>query len=276
MIEIKDLTYTYEGAPRPSLNHISLTVHDGEMLAVVGHNGSGKSTLAKHLNGLLVPCSGKVTVDGMDTSNENELENIRRRVGMVFQNPDNQLVTTIVEEDVAFGPENLGVESGEIRTRVDESLALVGMEEYKLNASYALSGGQKQRIAIAGMLAMQPETLVLDEATAMLDPGGRREVLSIVERLHREKGLTVVMITQYMEEVAGCDRVIVMCAGEIIAEGTPREVFAMTDKLNRASLEAPETVRLWQELNRDGFGIEGAPVTTEETVEAICRSLSKN
>ncbi|MDO4493183.1 MAG: energy-coupling factor transporter ATPase [Clostridia bacterium] len=276
MIEIKELTYLYEGASRPSLNNVSLTVKQGEMLAIVGHNGSGKSTLAKHLNGLLLPEKGKVLVDGMDTANEDEIGEIRRRIGMVFQNPDNQLVTTIVEEDVAFGPENLGVEPKEIRERVDGSLALVGMDAYKLKASHALSGGQKQRIAIAGMLAMQPDTLVLDEATAMLDPSGRKEVLSIVERLHREKGMTVVMITQYMEEVACCDRVVVMCRGEIVAEGTPREVFAMTDVLERAGLEAPETVRLWQELKTCGFSAKEMPVTTEETVEAICRSLSNN
>ena len=210
LIEIQNVSYAYEDAAAKALNNVSLTINDGEFVAVVGHNGSGKSTLAKHLNALLLPTEGKVLVDGMDTADEADTLSIRQRVGMVFQNPDNQLVTTIVEEDVAFGPENIGVPGNEIRTRVDRALAAVGMEKYAHSAPNMLSGGQKQRIAIAGMLAMQPKVLVLDEATAMLDPKGRRDIIDLVTKLHKENGITVVMITQYMEEAIGADRVAVM------------------------------------------------------------------
>ena len=209
MIEFRNVSYKYENAAADALHQVNFTVPQGQFLAVVGHNGSGKSTLSKHINGLLQPYEGQVLVDGMDTCKEESLLDIRRRVGMVFQNPDNQLVTTIVEEDVAFGPENLGMEPSLIRRRVDEALAAVGMSRYAQSAAHRLSGGQKQRVAIAGMLAMEPEILVLDEATAMLDPQGRRELLDTVGELHREKGITVVMITQYMEEAVRADRMLV-------------------------------------------------------------------
>ena len=253
-----------------------MTIEDGEMLAIVGHNGSGKSTLAKHLNGLLLPTGGNVTIDGMDTKNEDALLAIRQRVGMVFQNPDNQLVTTIVEEDVGFGPENLGVPPKEIRGRVDAALESVGMTAYADKASHALSGGQKQRIAIAGMLAMQPEVLVLDEATAMLDPEGRREVLEIVKRLHRETGLTVVMITQFMEETLSCDRVVVMGGGKLQFSGTPREVFRRSAELRVLGLDVPETVWLRDALIEGGMPLLGDPMTMTETADAIWQSLSNN
>ena len=276
MIELRNVTHHYEGAARPALDDVSLTVREGEMLAIVGHNGSGKSTLAKHLNGLLLPASGKVLVDGMDTADDNSILEIRRRVGMVFQSPDNQLVTTIVEEDVAFGPENLGVPPKEIRARVDKALEEVGMTAYADKASHALSGGQKQRIAIAGMIAMRPETLVLDEATAMLDPSGRSEVLGIVQRLHEETGITVVMITQYMEEVLPCDRVIVMGGGKIQMEGTPREIFQRSTELRALGLDVPETVWLRDALIAGGMPLENDPMTMKETADAICRSLLNN
>ena len=276
MLEIKNLTYYYEEAATPSLKDVSFSIRKGEMLAIVGHNGSGKSTLAKHLNGLLLPSEGDVIVDGMNTRDEDSIIEIRRRVGMVFQNPDNQLVTSIVEEDVAFGPENLGVQPEEIRERVQESLKLVGMTESAKKAGHSLSGGQKQRIAIAGMLAMQPELLVLDEATAMLDPVGRSDVLKIVHELNKTKNMTVVMITQYMEEVVDFDRVIVMDHGEIKMEGKPREIFQRADELRETGLDVPETVALTEKLCQMGFKIEGTPITSEETVEAICRSLSIN
>lgn len=278
MIEVDNITFRYDtgegGAgefARAAVSDVSLTVKDGEMLAIVGHNGSGKSTLAKHLNGLLLPTEGKVIVDGMDTADETKILDIRRRVGLVFQNPDNQLVTTVVEEDVGFGPENLGIAPKEIRARVDAALGEVGMSEYAEKASHALSGGQKQRIAIAGMLAMKPEVLVLDEATAMLDPAGRAEILSIVSRLHREHGMTVVMITQYMEETTGCDRVIVMDGGRILMEGTPREVFARSEELRAVGLDVPEAVRMAGMLREGGMTLDGAPVTLEELADAICR-----
>lgn len=277
MIEVNNITFRYgadEGGAgefaRAAICDVSLTVRDGEMLAVVGHNGSGKSTLAKHFNGLLLPTEGKVLVDGMDTADESRILDIRRRVGLVFQNPDNQLVTTVVEEDVGFGPENLGIPPKEIRARVDAALDKVGMTAYAEKASHALSGGQKQRIAIAGMLAMEPEVLVLDEATAMLDPAGRAEILSIVSRLHREQGMTVVMITQYMEETVGCDRVIVMDDGRILMEGTPREVFARSEELRGVGLDVPEAVRMADMLRAGGMALDGEPVTLEELADAIC------
>ena len=242
----------------------------------MGHNGSGKSTLAKHLNALLLPSEGVVRVAGMDTKDEANTLRIRQKVGMVFQNPDNQLVTTVVEEDVAFGPENLGVPSAEIRTRVDEALAAVGMERFAARAPHMLSGGQKQRIAIAGMLAMEPEVLVLDEATAMLDPRGRREILSIVSRLHREKGITVVMITQYMEEATAADRVAVMADGKLLLTGTPREVFAQAGLLREHRLDVPAMTELKERLNAHGAGLPDDILTVEDMADAICQSLLKN
>ena len=276
MIELNEISYRYEGAQENALSGVSLTILDGEMLAIVGHNGSGKSTLAKHLNGLLTPDSGRVLVDGMDTGDEGKLLSIRQRVGMVFQNPDNQLVTAIVEEDVGFGPENLGVPPAEIRERVDSALSEVGMTDYADRAAHALSGGQKQRVAIAGMLAMRPEVLVLDEATAMLDPEGRREVLDIVSRLHRETGITVVMITQHMEETLLCDRVVVMAGGKISFTGTPREVFRRSGELRELGLDVPETVWLRDALAERGLALPGDPLTMTETADAICRSLLNN
>lgn len=276
MLELNNVSYRYEGAAQNALSGVTMTIEAGEMLAIVGHNGSGKSTLAKHLNGLLLPTGGNVTIDGMDTKNEDALLAIRQRVGMVFQNPDNQLVTTIVEEDVGFGPENLGVPPKEIRDRVDAALESVGMTAYADKASHALSGGQKQRIAIAGMLAMRPEVLVLDEATAMLDPEGRREVLEIVKRLHRETGLTVVMITQFMEETLSCDRVVVMGGGKLQFSGTPREVFRRSAELRALGLDVPETVWLRDALIEGGMPLLGDPMTITETADAIWQLLSNN
>ena len=276
LIEIQNVSYAYEDAAAKALNNVSLTINDGEFVAVVGHNGSGKSTLAKHLNALLLPTEGKVLVDGMDTADEADTLSIRQRVGMVFQNPDNQLVTTIVEEDVAFGPENIGVPGNEIRTRVDRALAAVGMEKYAHSAPNMLSGGQKQRRAIAGMLAMQPKVLVLDEATAMLDPKGRRDIIDLVTKLHRENGITVVMITQYMEEAIGADRVAVMSGGELILEGTPKEVFSQDELLHKHRLDVPVMQQLANRLNAHGANLPKSILSVEEMAQAICQSLSKN
>ena len=293
LIEIQNVSYAYEDAAAKALNNVSLTINDGEFVAVVGHNGSGKSTLlklfmrfwdtgsgkstlAKHLNALLLPTEGKVLVDGMDTADEADTLSIRQRVGMVFQNPDNQLVTTIVEEDVAFGPENIGVPGNEIRTRVDRALAAVGMEKYAHSAPNMLSGGQKQRIAIAGMLAMQPKVLVLDEATAMLDPKGRRDIIDLVTKLHKETGITVVMITQYMEEAIGADRVAVMSGGELILEGTPKEVFSQDELLHKHRLDVPVMQQLANRLNARGANLPKSILSVEEMAQAICLSLSKN
>lgn len=276
LIEIQNVSYAYEDAAAKALNNVSLTINDGEFVAVVGHNGSGKSTLAKHLNALLLPTEGKVLVDGMDTADEADTLSIRQRVGMVFQNPDNQLVTTIVEEDVAFGPENIGVPGNEIRARVDRALAAVGMEKYAHSAPNMLSGGQKQRIAIAGMLAMQPKVLVLDEATAMLDPKGRRDIIDLVTKLHKENGITVVMITQYMEEVIGADRVAVMSGGEMILEGTPKEVFSQDELLHKHRLDVPVMQQLANRLNAHGANLPKCILSVEEMAQAICQSLSKN
>lgn len=276
LIEIQNVSYAYEDAAAKALNNVSLTINDGEFVAVVGHNGSGKSTLAKHLNALLLPTEGKVLVDGMDTADEADTLSIRQRVGMVFQNPDNQLVTTIVEEDVAFGPENIGVPGNEIRARVDRALAAVGMEKYAHSAPNMLSGGQKQRIAIAGMLAMQPKVLVLDEATAMLDPKGRRDIIDLVTKLHKENGITVVMITQYMEEAIGADRVAVMSGGKLILEGTPKEVFSQDELLHKHRLDVPVMQQLANRLNAHGANLPKSILSVEEMAQAICLSLSKN
>ena len=281
MIEIKNITYRYDAetdsqSPSPSapaVDGLSLTINDGETVCIVGHNGSGKSTVAKHINGLLLPTEGDVIVDGMNTRDESSLLEIRKRVGMVFQNPDNQIVTTVVEEDVGFGPENLGVPSEAIWERVDEALELVGMTEYRKSAPHMLSGGQKQRIAIAGMLAMHPKMLVLDEATAMLDPAGRKEVLSIVRRLNKERGMTVVMLTQDMEEASECDRIAVMSGGKLFMQGTPSEVFARGDELRSIGLDVPAAVRVCERLRAGGLDIPRLPVTVEEAAETICRLL---
>ena len=272
LIETEHISFSYEeetGLPLV-LEDVNITIGEGEFVAVLGHNGSGKSTFAKHCNAVLLPRTGTVTVDGMNTKDEDKLFEIRQCAGMVFQNPDNQIVTTIVEEDVAFGPENLGVPPEEIRRRVNEALKVVGMEKYARSAPHMLSGGQKQRIAIAGMLAMEPEVLVLDEATAMLDPQGRREVLDIVGRLNRERGMTVVMITQYMEEALSADRVIVMADGMLIAQGTPREVFSRGRELRANGLDLPPIAMLRDKLIDGGMNIPADVITAEELAEAIC------
>ncbi|MBQ7113976.1 MAG: energy-coupling factor transporter ATPase [Clostridia bacterium] len=276
MIDIENVTFQYEDAVEPALRDVSLHIKKGEFLAVVGHNGSGKSTLARHLNALLLPTNGAVRVEGMNTKDEENTLPIRQKVGIVFQNPDNQIVTTVVEEDVAFGPENIGVPPEEIRKRVDNALLAVGMEEFAARAPHMLSGGQKQRIAIAGMIAMEPEVLVLDEATAMLDPKGRRDILSVVSKLHRKKGITVVMITQYMEEATAADRVAVMSGGRLILCGTPEEVFRETELLRQHRLDVPAMTELKERLNAAGAELPDTILTVEDMADAICRSLLKN
>ena len=274
IIELVQVGFLYAGSEKTALKGISLSIKKGEVVAIVGHNGSGKSTLCKLFNALLLPTEGTVTVAGMDTCQEKNTLEIRRRVGMVFQNPDNQLVTTIVEEDVGFGPENLGVAPAEIRVRVDAALGEVDMRAYAEKASHALSGGQKQRVAIAGLLAMQPEVLVLDEATAMLDPKGREEVLSTVYRLNRERGMTVVMITQFMEEALGADRVFVLSDGRLVMEGTPKEVFNERTLLEESRLEAPAYVKLRDALLSAGVPISADAMTCDNLADELARVLT--
>lgn len=271
MIRFEHVTFQYEKAAYPALSDVCIEIKQGEFVAVVGHNGSGKSTLAKHINGLLLPSEGAVTVCGLRTDDEDNLLKIRQQVGMAFQNPDNQLVTTVVEEDVAFGPENLGIRPDEIRARVDEALKAVGMTDFATHAVHHLSGGQKQRIAIAGILALKPKMLILDEASAMLDPSGRRELLETVERLHAE-GMTVVMVTQYMEETTGCDRVVVMNHGRIVLDDTPEEVFRHTELLRESNLVPPETVIVRDALKELGFAIPDRVLNAEQLAEALCPS----
>ena len=275
MLKVKNLTFEVneEGKKRCLVNHISFDVQDGEMLVITGPNGGGKSTLAKHFNAILLPTGGKVWVYGMDTADEEKLIQIRRSVGMVFQNPDNQIVANVVEEDVAFGPENLGVASPEIRRRVELALKQVGMYEYREHAPHLLSGGQKQRIAIAGVIAMEPKCIVLDEPTAMLDPKGRREVMETVLRLNREKGITVILITHHMDEAAQAGRVVVLHQGQIAADGTPKEVFSQVDLLHRLGLAAPDTVELCWELDRKGFHLPLDRLTIEECGQALYESV---
>ena len=277
MIETKELTYTYpapEGETNPpALRGVSVTIEKGSFTVVLGHNGSGKSTFAKHLNAVLLPCGGAVYVEGMDTRDERMLLEIRRRTGMVFQNPDNQIVANVVEEDVAFGPENLGVPTAEIRRRVDDALAAVGMEQFARHAPPLLSGGQKQRIAIAGILAMEPECIVLDEATAMLDPAGRREVIDTVRRLNRERGITVVLITHHMAEAESADRVIVMNDGQVAMDGAPHDVFAQVDRLHELGLAAPDTVELLHLLREAGMDVPLTGLTVDECADTICRAF---
>ncbi len=273
IIEVVNVGFQYVGAEKVALKNISLSIQKGEVVAIVGHNGSGKSTLCKMFNALLIPAEGTVTVDGMNTCDEANLLEIRRRVGMVFQNPDNQLVTTIVEEDVGFGPENLGVPPSEIRVRVSEALNEVEMSEYAEKASHALSGGQKQRVAIAGLLAMQPEVLVLDEATAMLDPRGREEVLSTVKKLNQERGMTVVMITQFMEEALDANRVFVLSEGRLVMEGTPKEVFNERALLEKSRLDAPAFVKLRDELITAGLPISHEAMTCETLADDLSRAF---
>ena len=272
-IEIDRLRCSYpaqNGEPIPVFDGLSLNIREGSFVAVLGRNGCGKSTLAKHMNAILLPEGGSVRVFGMDTSTE-DLLNIRRTVGMVFQNPDNQMVANVVEEDVAFAPENLGVPPEEIRRRVDAALAAVGMSEYREHAPHLLSGGQKQRVAIAGVIAMQPRCIVLDEPTAMLDPQGRAEVLSTIETLNREKGITVLLITHHMTEAVRAERVIVLHEGGVLADGTPKEVFPQVELLQNAGLDVPATTRLLYELNRQGASLPLDALSTEECAQALCR-----
>ena len=278
MIKTENLTFSYPGAEGEgntrALRGVDVTIERGSFVVVLGHNGSGKSTLAKTFNAVLLPGGGKVWVEGMDTADEALLLEIRRRVGMVFQNPDNQIVANVVEEDVAFAPENLGVPSAEIRTRVDDALRAVGMEQYARHAPHLLSGGQKQRIAIAGVLAMKPECIVLDEATAMLDPIGRREVLAAVEKLNREQGITVVLITHHMNEAEHADRVIVMNDGLVVMDGTPREVFVRKDELEAIGLAVPDTVSLLFSLRAAGMNVPVDAITVDECADAIMKNFT--
>ena len=276
IIQTEQLVFSYdtETDSKPALRSVDLEIEEGSFVAVLGHNGSGKSTLAKHMNGILLPSGGKVWVSGIDTTDEDRLLDIRRTVGMVFQNPDNQIVANVVEDDVAFGPENLGIPTEEIRRRVDEALKSVGMYEYRTHAPHLLSGGQKQRIAIAGIIAMRPRCIELDEPTAMLDPMGRQEVLETVHKLNREQGITVVLITHHMEECVEADRLIVMSAGQIIADGSPREVFPQVEKLRAAELDVPATTALLYELNKSGFNLPLEALTVEECAQALYREFS--
>lgn len=275
MIKSEDLVFKYVNAEeqneKVAINHVSMEVKKGEFLVILGHNGSGKSTMAKHMNALLLPSGGKMYVDGLDTSDTENLWEVRRRAGMVFQNPDNQLVATIVEEDVAFGPENLGVDPKEIRERVDDSLKAVGMYEYRKHAPHLLSGGQKQRIAIAGILAMRPKCIVLDEPTAMLDPSGRNEVMKTIKEVNKKFGITIILITHYMDEAAQADRIIVMDKGEKVMEGVPREIFSKVEKIKSIGLDVPQVTELAYELQKEGVDISTEILNIDEMVNALCQ-----
>ena len=279
MVQTDDLIFEYAkrdeegnviGSYR-AIDQVNLEVEEGQFIAVLGHNGSGKSTLAKHLNAILVPTEGTVWVDGTNTSDPNELWNVRQSAGMVFQNPDNQIIGTVVEEDVGFGPENLGVPTDEIWQRVEDSLKAVGMISYRHHSPNKLSGGQKQRVAIAGVIAMKPRCIVLDEPTAMLDPNGRKEVLRTVEELRKKEKVTVILITHYMEEVIDADKVFVMDHGHVVMEGTPREIFSQVDTLKKYRLDVPQVIILADELKKRGLDIPAGILRKEELVEAICR-----
>ena len=273
IISVEKLAYTYPGMDDMQgvvvFEDMNLKVEEGTFVAILGTNGCGKSTLAKHFNSILLPTGGKVMVSGIDTSNEERIMQVRRNVGMVFQNPDNQIVANVVEEDVAFGPENLGIASPEIRHRVNKALKQVGMYEYREHAPHLLSGGQKQRVAIAGIIAMQPKCIVLDEPTAMLDPRGRREVIETVGRLNREKGITVVLITHHMDEAAKADRVVVLHKGKVAADGSPEEVFSQVELLHGIGLAAPECVELCWELNKQGFDLPLTNLEPENCAQAL-------
>ncbi len=279
MIHAEKLVYEYDkrdeegnviGAER-AIDGVNIDVPQGSFVAVLGHNGSGKSTLAKHMNAILVPTGGTIWVDGRDTKDPEELWNVRQSAGMVFQNPDNQIIGTVVEEDVGFGPENLGVPTDEIWKRVEESLRSVGMLEYRKDSPNKLSGGQKQRVAIAGVIAMEPKCIVLDEPTAMLDPNGRKEVIRAVEKLRKEKNVTVILITHYMEEVIDADQVFVMDGGHIVMHGTPREIFSRVDELKGYRMDVPQVTMLAEELRKRGLDLPQGILRREELVEALCR-----
>ena len=272
IIQIKDVRFSYttaEGVAPVVLDGVTLDIAEGSFVAVLGHNGSGKSTLAKHMNAILLPSGGAVYVDGIDTTDEARLLDIRRTVGMVFQNPDNQIVANVVEEDVAFAPENLGVPPEEIRRRVDDALKAVGMYEFREHAPHLLSGGQKQRVAIAGVIAMQPRCIVLDEPTAMLDPIGRADVLRTIKTLNRERGVTVVLITHHMDEAAQADRLVVMAKGKVVADGAPKEVFQQVEQLKAVGLTVPQTTELLWQLRQEGFDVPLDALSDEECAEAL-------
>lgn len=274
MIKINDLKHYYtdvDGNTVKALEGVSLDIEQGEFVAIIGANGSGKSTLARHLNALLLPTEGKVLISGLDTCEEDKLWDIRQQVGMVFQNPDNQIVAAIVEEDVAFGPENIGVPQAEIRPRVEKALAAVGMSDYAKHAPHLLSGGQKQRVAIAGIMALEPKCIVLDEPTAMLDPQGRKEIVATVSKLNKEKKITIVYITHYMTEALAADRVVVMEKGHIRFMGTPREVFSRVDELEELGLEAPLAAKTASELRKSGMKLPKDIITDEELAQALCQ-----
>ena len=276
IIRFENVHFSYPDSDRDSLCGVDLEIEEGSFVAVLGHNGSGKSTLAKHMNAILLPTGGKVFVNGIDTADEQRLLDVRRCVGMVFQNPDNQIVANVVEEDVAFAPENLGVPPEESRERVNSARRTVGMFEYRQHAPHLLSGGQRQRVAIAGVIAMQPRVLVLDEPTAMLDPQGRREVVATVTRLCRESGMTVVLITHHMEECVGADRLVVMSNGKIAADGTPGEVFSQVELMEREGLDVPETVRLCFDLNKAGFSLPLDILQAEPCADAVMRASDES
>ena len=278
MIEVKEVYFQYEGTEEEkkyALNGVNMTIKDGEFVAIVGHNGSGKSTLAKHFNSIYLPSTGDVIVDGMNTEDDEHLFDIRKKVGLVLQNPDNQIVAGIVEEDVAFGCENLGIPPKEIRERVDNALKAVDMYEYRTHSPDKLSGGQKQRIAIAGIIAMQPECIVLDEPTAMLDPQGRQEVISTVQKLNKERGITIILITHYMEEAVLADRVIMMDSGKVLTEGTPREVFAQVEMLKKHRLDVPQATELCYRLKGCGYEVPDCVLDEEECAKALVKLLKR-
>ena len=275
IINAQQLVFTYSGEKEAALKGVSVSVTKGEMVAVLGHNGSGKSTCAKHLNAILLPSGGVCYVGGINTADEDKLLDLRRTAGMVFQNPDNQIVATIVEEDVAFGLENLGIPPEEIRERVDSALKDVGMYKFRLHAPHQLSGGQKQRIAIAGIIAMRPQLIILDEPTAMLDPRGRAEVIETITRLNRELGMTVILITHYMDEAAACDRIIVMDDGRLLIDDTPKKVFSNVALLKRVGLDVPQATEIVYELRKCGIDLPDDIITDEECVEALASLLSK-